>query len=247
MKKFNILTVAILLLTIHSCTTIPPGYVGIVVNQFGSNKGVQDVTVATGLAWYNPIKYDIYEYPTNVQTAKWTASLEEGKPQNEEITFTNKDNLVISADISISYTIKADKVPSFYVKFRNDNIEDFTHGYLRNITRDAFNETGGSYSIDQIMGDNTDFILKVREKVQKQVSEIGINIEQFGIIGAPRPPKLVTDAINAKLESTQIALRKENEIRQAEADAKKVQIAADAESYANKVKQVSLTPLLVQQ
>jgi hypothetical protein len=34
--------------------TIPPGHVGIVVNQYGSQKGVADFPLKTGRVWYNP-------------------------------------------------------------------------------------------------------------------------------------------------------------------------------------------------
>lgn len=259
-KQTNlIIAIAFLALMFSSCNkTISPGSVGIVVNNWGDNKGVQDVTTTTGFTWYNPMKTDILEYPTSVQTAKWTKDPSEGAPQNEEITFTNKDNMTISTDVSISYSLTASKIPNFYVKFRNDDITAFTHGFLRNITRDAFNETGGSYSIDEIMGNNTKFLAEVRSKVQKEVNAIGVHIEQFGIIGAPRPPQGVIDAINKKLQATQLAIQKENEIRQAEAQAKinianaegsakSLIIQAEADATANKLRQQSLTPLLVQQ
>lgn len=257
MKKV-IKTIAAMAVVLTGCKTIPAGSVGIVVHNFGDNKGVDNVATTTGFTWYNPMSTSIFEYPTNVQTAKWTLSASEGSPNNEEITFTNKDNMVISADVSISYSLIYEKVPYFYVKFRNDNIDGFTHGFLRNVTRDAFNETGGSYSIDQIMGDNTKFLDEVRKKVQASVSSIGVNIEQFGIIGAPRPPESVITAINAKLQATQVAIQKENELRQSIAQAKKdvaeakgdsasMVIRAAGEAKANQLKQATLTDNIIQQ
>lgn len=244
-------------LMITSCTTIPPGSVGIVVHNFGDNKGVDNVATTTGFTWYNPMSTSIYEYPTNIQTAKWTKDPNEGNPVNEEITFTNKDNMVISADVSVSYSLLYEKVPYFYVKFRNDNIEDFTHGYMRNVVRDAFNESGGAYSIDQIMGDNTAFITAVKTKAQTHLEAIGVRIEQFGIIGAPRPPASVIQAINAKLQATQLAIQKENEVRQSVAQAQKdiaeargdsaaKVIRAYGEAKANQLTQQTITDNLIQ-
>lgn len=255
-KLFAVMLISTLFIT--SCTTIPPGSVGIIVHKFGDNKGVDNLTAKTGFTWYNPMSTSIFEYPTNVQTAKWTKSIDEGNPINEEITFTNKDNMAISVDVSISYSLNPDKIPYFYVKFRNDDIEAFTHGYLRNVTRDAFNETGGSFAIDQIMGDNAAFLTKVRNRVQSEVSEIGVKIEQFGIIGAPRPPQGVVDAINAKLTATQTAIQKENEVRKAQAQAQ-IDIAqakgdsasnvikAAGEARANQLRQTTLTENLLRQ
>lgn len=255
MKKLFALVLLVMALT--SCTTINPGNVGIVVNKFGSNKGVSDFPATTGFVSYNPFSTTIFEYPTFMQTAKWTASLTEGQATNEEISFTNKDNMTISVDVSLSYSLEANKVPAFYVKFRNDDLEQFTHGYLRNITRDAFNETGGKYSIDQIMGDNSAFLAEVKAKVQSQVNDIGVQISQFGIIGAPRPPAQVTASINAKLQATQIAIQKENEVRQAQADAQKAIAEAEGQSQSmikraqgeaesNRLKASSLSPAILE-
>ncbi len=227
-------------------TVIKPGHVGIKVNQSGSDRGVQDFPLQTGRVWYNPVTEDVLDYPTFVQTAKWTKDANEGHPVNEEITFTNKDQMLISADISLSYSLKPEKVPAFYVKFRNDEIDGFTHGFLRNTARDFFNETAGKYSIEQVMGDNGPFLAEVREKLQKAVEPIGVNIEQFGLIGAPRPPQSVIDSINMKAQAIQNAIRVENEIRQSEAEAKKAIAKADGEAKANQALSSSLTPNLLQ-
>ena len=148
-------------------------------------------------------------------------------------------------------------MPAFYVKFRSDDLTRFTHGFLRNLARDHFNETAGKYTVEQIMGDNGPFIQEVRSKLQTDLEPIGVKLEQFGLIGAPRPPSGVIAAINAKVGATQLALQKQNEIVQAEADAKK-QIAAaegqaqsvlriaEAQALANRKLADSLTPTLIQ-
>jgi hypothetical protein len=41
---------------------------------------------------------------------------------------------------------------SFYVKFRTDQMENFTHGFLRNIARDGFNEIGSKMKVDEVYG-----------------------------------------------------------------------------------------------
>lgn len=227
-------------------TVIEPGHVGIVINQSGSYRGVQDLPLKTGRVFYNPWTETVFEYPTFVQTAKWTRDPNEGHPVNEEITFTNQDQMLIAADISLSYSLEAEKVPAFYMKFRSDNIDDFTHGFLRNVARDMFNETAGKYTIEQIMGDNGPFLAEVRGKLQKAVEPIGVHIEQFGLIGAPRPPQSVIDSINMKAQAIQNALRVENEVRQSKAEAEKRVAQAEGEAKANQVLSSSLTPPLIQ-
>lgn len=247
----------VLIVMFFGCTRVGPGYVGIKVSMAGTSRGVDAYPATTGWVFYNRMTDSVFEYPTFVQTAKWTRDPNEGHPVNEEITFTNKDSMLISADISLSYTLRAEKVPAFYVKFRSDDLDKFTHGYLRNVARDMFNETAGKYSIEQIMGDNGPFLAEVRQKLQTQVEPIGVVIEQFGLIGAPRPPEAVIGSINAKVQAQQIALQKQNEIMQAEAEAKKaVAVAqgeanakiavAEGEAKANQLLSGSITPVLLE-
>lgn len=245
------------MVVLAGCTRISPGHVGIVVNQWGTEKGVSDYAAKTGTFTYNPFTTSVFEYPTYTQNYAWTHSLEEGRAANEEITFTIKGNMVISVDVSIAYSLAADKVPAFYVKFRNDDLEGFTHGFLHNVTRDCFNETGGKYELDQVMGDNAAFILAVRTDLETRVGQYGVIIDQFGLIGAPRPPKEVQAAITAKIGATQLAIQKQNELVQATADAAKVVakaegdakatlIMAETQAKSNRLLNDSLTDKLVQ-
>jgi len=247
----------LLAFSLSACTRISPGHVGIVVNASGSNRGVQDYPAVTGRVYYNPFNTDVYEWPTYIQTAVWTHNKDEGHPVNEEITFTTKDQMQVAADISVAYQLKAEKVPYFYVKFRTSDMESFTHGYMRNMAREKFDEAAGHYSIEQIMGDNAAFLKEARDNLQRDLEPIGVEISQFGFIGAPRPPQQVIDAINLKVQATQIALQKQIEVTQATADAQKQVaqakgeaesklIAAEAEAESNRKIAASLSPTLVQ-
>ena len=63
--------------------------------------------------FYIPATTQIFEYPTYVQTAVWTKDVNEGSRMNEEVSFSSKEGLVITADISLSYQLVADRVPAF--------------------------------------------------------------------------------------------------------------------------------------
>jgi regulator of protease activity HflC (stomatin/prohibitin superfamily) len=66
------------------------------------------------------------------------------------------------------------------------------------------------------------------------VKDIGVIIDQFGLIGAPRPPAQIQQAINAKAQAQQLSQQKENELKQAEADARKVVAKAEGDALAMK-------------
>lgn len=245
------------IMSLSGCTRIGPGNAGIEVDLAGSQRGVQDFPIKTGRVWFNPWSTEIIEYPTYVQTAIWTKSAAEGHPENEEITFTTKDAMVVAMDVNLSYALQYDKVPEFYVKFRLDDIDKFTHGFLRNIARDCINEVAGNFGVEAIMGDNAPFLKEARGCLQDRVAPYGVRIETFGIIGAPRPPDQVIQSINAKVQASQIALQKQNEVLQAEADAKsrvataqgdaESQIArAKGEAESNRIKSGSIDDKLIQ-
>jgi regulator of protease activity HflC (stomatin/prohibitin superfamily) len=259
MKRFMVMAAVIVALAVSGgCTRIGPGHVGIKISNAGSDRGVNKDAVTTGWVFYNPLLSSVYEWPTYVQQVVLTANPNEGNALNEEISFTNADNMAINADISFAYHLEADKVPEFFVKFRTDDMKTFSHGYLRSLIRDKFNEVGGKYKIEQIMGDNGPFIAEVKQAVQKEISPFGIVLEaQFGFIGAPRPPKAVVDMINSKVAAVQLAQQKQNELVQAQADAaktvataegaaKSLTLTAKAQADANRILSESLTPQLIE-
>ena len=219
----KVATLALLAFAGVGCTTIEPGHVGIVVNKMGTDRGVESYPQQTGFVFFNPGTTSVYQYPTFVQSVVWTRSKDEGHPTNEELSFTTKEGMPITADVSLSYQIKPDKVPNFYVQFRNDDLSQFTHGYLRNLTRDSFNEVASRYSVEEIMGPKMDvFLAEVKKHLQELLGRTGVQLDsQFGFVGSPRPPQNIVDSINLKIAATQRAIQLENELRQSTAEAAK--------------------------
>lgn len=236
MVKQKAVLIAVLALASVGCSKyVPPGYVGIKTIASGAGRGVQDYPATTGRVFYNPFLEDVLEYPIFVKTAVWTQNTHEGKPVNEEISFTTRDSMQVNADISIAYKLESEKVPHFYVMFRSDDLDSFTHGFLRNMAREKFDSEAGKFTIDQIMGDNAQFLAQARAALQKELDPIGVSIKQLGFVGAPRPPAVVIEAINMKVKANQIALQKQTEVLQAEADARKAVARAEGESNALKI------------
>lgn len=244
MKK---IIVACLLMSLTGCAVIQPGHVGIVVNNFGSEKGVANYTAQTGVVLYNPITTTIFNYPTFVQTAIWTASVHEGRSINEEITFNTKEGTSVSGDISLGYQLDREKAPSFYIKFRSDDLSIFTHGFLRNIARDAFNEIGSNYTLEEVYGlKKEEFLKAVKLRVNNEINQYGVVVIQFGFTGALRMDPGIMASLNKKLQAIQDAITSENQLRQSEADARKMVARAEGEARANELLSRSITPVLVQ-
>jgi regulator of protease activity HflC (stomatin/prohibitin superfamily) len=225
---------------------VAPGHVGIIVKQAGSDRGVQDFPIQSGRVWYNPVNEAVLTYPTYVQRAIWTSSALEGRPMNDEISFQSAEGLRFTADVNVSYQLLREQVPHFYVKFRNDNLDVFTHGFFRDAVRNAF-EVSTSYRAEDINGVKQDeLVARVLDQVKALMRPYGVDVIQLGFAAPPRPPETVKDAIEAKIAATQHAERAENEKRQAIAEAAKSVEIARGQAEANDLLTKSLTPTLVQ-
>lgn len=231
------------------CTRISPGYAGIKVVQGGADRGVQDYPSTTGWVFYNPLTSTVMEYPTFVQTA----TLKDA----ESISFQTKDKMNVTVAVSASYNISAAKVPHFYVQFRNDDIDLFTHGYLRNEIKNAFTRVGGRHSIDDVMGNSQPLLDEVRKDLEEHLSPIGVLVGQLGFIGTPQPPESVLQSINATAQAVQMAIQKKNELAATQAEAEKVVakesgearariIRAESEAEANRKLAASLSRELIE-
>lgn len=239
-------------------TRIEAGFTGIEVNLAGSQRGASEIPIRTGWVFYSPLTTQVIEFPTYVQTVKWTRDTSEGHPLNEEMGFNSKEGMEIFADVSLSYAIDPKHVPDFYVKYRVNDLELFTHGILRDIVRNSLNEVASTYVVEDIYGEKkTEFLRKVEQQIQDKVSNVGVGVQQFGFIGAPRVPSVIAQAITAKAQAIQEAERAKNElattqaeaakkIAEAEGDAKSAVTRAQGEADANRIRQSSLTPQLLE-
>ena len=78
-----------------------------------------------------------------------------------------------------------------------------------------------------------------------RLAPLGVSIKQFGIVGSLRPPRALLDAVSAKTKAIQDAIRTENEVRSAQAEAKKRVAIAEGEAAANRALASSLDDRLL--
>src|SRR6202795_2626033 len=252
-----LLVVLLLGLFLVRVTRIEAGHVGVEINLAGQQRGASEIPVRTGWVVYSPLSTQIIEFPTYVQTVKWTKDLSEGHPINEEMGFNSKEGMEIFVDVSLSYAIEPSKEPDFYVKYRVDDLERFTHGILRDIVRNSLNEVASTYTVEDIYGERkAEFLGKVQTMIEQKVAPVGVSVQQFGFIGAPRVPSVIATSITAKAQAIQEAERARNElattqaeaakkIAEAEGEAKSLVMRAQGEADANRIRQNSLTPQLL--
>jgi regulator of protease activity HflC (stomatin/prohibitin superfamily) len=249
MKKILGILVGILLVlsVFGSCENIDAGNIGIKVNKFGTGRGVSGVTECTGTVFYNPFTTTIYEFPINIRHKEYVA--------DDSFVVNSKDGSEFHVSPIVNYRINPDKATQIFAKYRKD-LDGIESGFLKTAVTEAFRIVTNSYTADQLISSREAFDTKVKAVLRKQLQPEGFELDQFTT--NLEYPKSFKDAINAKNNAVQKALMAENRVKQAEAEAKiKVATAqgdaestltrARAEAEANKLKQATLTPLLIQQ
>ena len=245
-----------LLLSMAACSKVPAGNVGVKVNLLGSDKGVDVQTLSPG-RYYIGWNEQLFLFPTFTQNYVWTKDSREGSEDDESIGFQTKEGLVVNADFGISYHVVGDKASITFQKWRK-GVDEITDVYLRNIVRNSLVNTAASMSVESVYGAGKVEMMKtVNTEVANAVREFGLEVESVYMIGEFRLPESVTAAIELKIQATQKAQQRENDIQTATAQAKiaeaealgrakSVTIEAESQANANLLMAKSLTPELVQ-
>lgn len=235
--KFILATICIAVISVilfNSCNErIDAGYEGILVKLYGTEKGVQDVSLVTGRVWYNPLTEDVHEFPTYVQTINY-----------DPFTVNAKDGSVFNVDPTLSFKVKDGNSPLIFKKYRKDIVE-ITQTTLYNYIRDAFRIEFNKYTTDSIISNREKFENAIQTNMGRLLDKEGFSLEQM--TSGISYPETITQAINAKNAAVQQAMRVENELKIAQAEAKKLIVLAESEAKANELRKLSLNALLIQQ
>lgn len=248
-KLVPVLLVALLL---GACSKVPAGNVGVVVNLYGSDKGVSEREVGVGRYWLG-WNEDLYLFPTYTQNDTWQKT----EKKDESITFqTGKDGMALSADFGITFRVDPSKVAKLFQTYRK-GVEEISDIYLRNLVRDAINEKAADFTADEAYGRKKNELLDaVEADVRKAVADKGIIVEKVYLVADIRLPPQVRAALDLKNAAFQQTLQREQEVAKAKAEAdieiakargvsESVLINARAQAESNRILSASLTPELV--
>lgn len=215
------------LLLSSACTTVEPGYLGLRVNMYGSQRGVDQIPIVTGRVAYNPITENVYEYPIFIQRVEYKQG---GKAGDESITFNSLEGASMNADIAVALGFIEAQVPHIFVEFRKD-ADVLVTGYVHDQIRTAFNEVASRMKAMDILGDQkTAFLSEVTKEAKSRLEPKGFKVDQISIISEFRLDDRVRQSINAVLQAKQAALQAEAAVVQAEAEAKQKVAQADGEA-----------------
>ncbi|WP_031525447.1 SPFH domain-containing protein [Dyadobacter crusticola] len=227
-----------------SFENIDAGNVGIRINLYGTDKGVDNITMVTGRVWYNAWTTKIIEFPTYTQSVDY-----------DSFVITTKDAAEFKVDPKLNYHINPDKVPQIYRQYRRP-LAEIQQGFMKNTIYDAYRIVANSFTSDSVMSNREVFEDRVQNVLTKTLGKDGFIYDQ--LTSAITPPPSLRQMIDEKNTSIQARLKAENQAKQAEAEAKVIiaraegqakatLIKARAEAEANQLRQKTLTPLLIQQ
>ncbi|RYF10523.1 MAG: hypothetical protein EOO07_33175 [Chitinophagaceae bacterium] len=246
LKYFSIFIALVVIWVIQPFTyeNIDAGNVGIKINLYGSDRGVDNITIVTGRVWYNSWTTKIVEFPTYTQSVDY-----------DPFVVTTKDAAEFKVDPKLNYHVNSSMVPQIYRQYRKP-LNEIEQQFMRNTIYDAYRIVANSFSSDSVMSNREKFEDRIQNILTKNLSKDGFIYDQ--LTSAITPPESLRQMIDEKNASIQARLKAENQAKQADAEAKvKVATAtgeaqallvrAKAEAEANRLRQTSLTPLLVQQ
>lgn len=221
MKKILVYSIFALvaMFSITSCVErVDAGCEGILVNLYGDDKGIGEVALCTGWVWYNPMTKQVFEYPTYVQTIDY-------KP----FTINAKDGSEFTIDPNINIKIADGKSPVVFRKYRKE-LKDVINGPVLKHVKDACRIEINRFTTDQIVSNREAVEQAIEKRLTASLKNEGFILDQF--TSGLTYPQTIVEAVNAKNKAVQEAQKSENELKVAEAEAKKKIVSAQAAAEA---------------
>lgn len=232
-KILGLLIATLAVFSMTSCMErVDAGHEGIKVNMYGSSKGVDDAVLVTGAVWYNPFTETIYEYPTYVQTVDY-----------EPFTINAQDGSEFTVDPTVSLKIVDGQSPAVFKKYRKE-LSGVINSTLYNYVKDAFRIQLNQFSTDYIVSHRDSIERAIESYLSKSLTKENFQLEQ--LTSGLKYPKTIVDAVDAKNKAVQEAMKVQNEVEVAKAEAEKLLVKARAEKEANELRTQALTPAVLE-
>lgn len=227
--------------------TIPAGYVGVKVNLY-ADKGVNNEVVGTG-RYFLTMNEKLYTFPTFNQLENYDRSF----------VFQTSDAMDVRANVGIEYNVDPAKVAKIFQTYRK-GIDDITAINLRQFISDSLIKHASKMDINELTtGGKTVLLDEVLKELRQKLDPVGIRVIKLSWISDLQYPRQVKDSINDKIEATQRALLRENEVAQSKAEAQKrieeargiaestrLRAQAEADAIAIKAKALRDNPDIIQ-
>ena len=196
-------------LTACGFSSVPAGYTGVKVNKMGGEKGVDLKETGTGWFFTTPNE-SVYTFPTFNQNFNLNG-----------VKAQDKDGMVVGMPLGIVLRAQEGSAPLLFKTYRK-GMDEIVQVNVPQVVRDALNNESSKTTAQAMYGkDREKFIKAVETRVQEHFGPRGIIVESVFLTGQIDLPDTVVAALNRKIEATQKAEQRENELRQTIAEAEK--------------------------
>lgn len=213
------------------------------VNLLGKDRGVAPYAYTTGWTLVNTWTEEYVAYPTYQQTVNY-----------EPLTTFAKGGFPVTIKPTFNYEVIGSNAGGMYIALRKE-LGEIESGWMGTQLLNSINQVVNKYSVD--------YIFNNRELVEKEIEQRAKeSVKEWFLLSSFRtnltPPKSLQQAVTSEAQAVkeaqaevQKALKEEAKgrtlVAQAKADSANIVIRASAEAEANRLKEKSLTPLLIQQ
>lgn len=203
-----------------SPSKVPVGNTAVIVNMMGNDKGVSPVEAGVGWKWLT-WNEELFLFPTFNQNFNIPA-----------VAAQDKDGMKLTFPLGMTLRAKEGSAPLLFKTYRK-GMEEIVGVNVPQIIRTSMNNAASKLTAEQMFGPGKEkFIKDVEERVREHFADKGIVIETLYINGDIGLPPMISDSISKKIEATQAAQRKVNELQGAIADAEKVVAQAEGDKQA---------------
>lgn len=194
---------------------VPVGNTAVIVNMMGDNKGVSPTEAGVGWKWLT-WNEELFLFPTFNQNFNITG-----------IKGQDKDGMVVGLPLGVTLRAAEGSAPLLYKTYRK-SMDEIIGVNVPQVVRDAVNSESSKVTAETMYGPSKeDFIKRIQTRVQKHFETRGIVVENLYLNGQIDLPGPVVEALNRKIEATQKAQQRENELRQTIAEAEKAKAEAE--------------------
>ena len=243
---------------ISSCTRISPTEAGFRISNSGNYRGLDSLPLLTGWQFYTPAFNRIVTIPTTMQHEVWTDSKDEGQEGLNAITIACMGGAGFRVDVGLNYHVDASKAAHIYLKWKDDDLQDITNKYIKNVVRGCMQDVSGHITVDSILTNLPAFEHAAAASIRERLGVDGFMVDGFNITSQPRPTdNALASSINAKVKAKQDAetsvmqlqtsvAEANKKIAEARGDSASKVITAAGEAEAIKLKQQQVTSTYVE-
>ena len=206
-------------------TKISAGHRGVILN-FGA---VSDRVLTEGLHFRIPIVQSIVEIDVRV------------KKNETKTNASSKDLQTITTHIALNFHLDPAKVNILY----RDVGESYEVNIIDPAVKEVVKAATAKYTADEVITKREIVSNTIKEALSKRLAKYNILIDDFSIKDFSFS-KAFADAIEAKQEAEQLAQKAERDLKRVETEAKQKIEQAKAEAEALRLKNQSVTPLMIQ-